>query len=350
MELKSYASDILEDAQILAQTKAFNSFSFRDCLNLLTELWGYCYERICLIDDGFYSRTVKLEQELTRLPPFVRHTIKVYHAQEVVGYNRHVYREAGMRDMVGAGTFYVSGNDLYCKDAIRVPVWLSYVPAPPFVTFTKNNRDPKILDEAPPEIAYDTRYGVYEISVSDEGAITFTSKLDTNYSVDGTDIFKRGDKDIVKLIPDYPYIFVSYEDTKTGDLSSYIFKNVLNSMEIIRFNPFDYQGRPSRVRFERARFNDYTGMGVTIYDQDDEQYKVLGWTPDTLLVYPTRVMYNYLVSHIAKRFASLNASTIPAVEEALAASRYEMNAFLKKDKSGWGRIDNVTRPTIGDYL
>jgi hypothetical protein len=348
MELKSYASDILEDAQTLAQTKAFNSFSFRDCLNLLTELWGYCYEKICLIDDGFYSTTVQLRRQLTRLPPFVRNTVKVYHAQEVIGYARQVYKEAGMRDLTGPGVFHISGNDLYCKDAERTTIWLSYTPAPPFVTFTKNNRDPKILDAEPP-VQTNMRYGNYDISVSG-GKYIFTSKIDGTLATDATDIFLRGAEDISAFIPNYPYIFVSYTNKNTGDYSSFIYKNALSSLEVIRYNPFDYQGMPSRVKFLKAKFNDYTGMGVTVLDQEDGLIKELGWTPDTLLVYPTRIMYNYLVSNVAKRFASINASVIPAVEEALAASRYEMGAFLKKDKSGWGRIDNVTRPTVGDYL
>jgi hypothetical protein len=274
--------------------------------------------------------------------------VKVYHAQEIVGYNRQVFKESGMRDLTGSGTFHISGNDVFCKDAERITVWLSYVPRPPFITFTKDNREPRVLTEVP-AIQYPMRYGSYSIKVTD-GVYTFISLLDGNYSLDGTEIFTRENKTITRFIPDYPYIFVSYSDTHTGDESSYIFKNVLSNVEIIRYNPFDYQGRPSRVRFERARFNDYTGNGVTIYDQDDGQYKQLGWTPDSLLVYPSRIMYNYLVANVAKRFASLNSSTIPAVEETLAQARYEMEAFLKKDKSGWGRIDNVTRPTIGDYL
>jgi hypothetical protein len=348
MRLRSYASDVLEDAQVLAQVKSFNSFSFRDCLNLLTELWGYCYEKICLIDDGYYSTTVRLTKELTTLPPFVKNTVKVYHAQEIVGYNRQVYKEAGMKDMISSGTFHLSGNDLFCQDAIHHTVWLSYVPQPKFVTFTKNNRDPAIVEPVPLPV-YDMRYGTYDIELKDDKYI-FTSKRDENYSVDLTDVFTKDERTITRFIPDWPYIFVSYEYTPTGDYESYIFKDVMHVPTCIRYNPFDYQGRPSNVRFEAARFNDYTGMGVTITDKSDGLTKKLGWTPDTLLVYPSRIMYNYLVANIAKRFASLNASVIPGVEEALAASRYEMSAFMKKDKAAWGRIDNVTRPTVGDFL
>jgi hypothetical protein len=349
MRLNSYASDVLEDAQVLAQVKSFNSFSFRDQLNLLTELWGYCYEKICLIDDGYYSTTVQLTQELTHLPPYVKNTVKVYHAQEIVGYNREVYKEAGMKDLVSGGTFYISGNDLYCRDAVFRQVFLSYVPQPKFVTFTKNNRDPKILNEAPPIVEATTSYGEYTLDKTDDKYV-FISKRDEDYTVDMTDAFTRPDKKVKTFILDYPYIFVTYYDTVIKNYESFIYKNVLGYMEVIRYNPFDYQGRPSNVQFLKARFNDYTGMGVVIQDHDDNLIKELGWTPDTLLTYPSRIMYNYLVANIAKRFASLNGSMIPGVEEALAASRYEMGAFLKKDKSGWGRIDNVTRPTLGDLI
>lgn len=344
MIFKSYASDALEDAMTLAQTKALNSFSFRDCINTITELWGYCYEKICMLDDGFYSTTVQLTQELTHLPRIVKNTVKVYASQEVVGFNRQVYKEAGMKDMVSSGSFHISGNDLYCKDALRRTVWLSYVPEPPFITFTKNNRDPKILTTSPPPIV-NNRYGTYTVN-----NYIFTSLVDGSITVDLSTLFLHPDKTITSFILDYPYVFVTYIHNATGDFESVIFKNVLGRSERIAYNPFDYQGRPSRVRYITAKFNDYTGMSCVVEDQDDGLIKELGWTPDTLLVYPSRIMYNYLVSNMAKRFASINGSTIQAVEEMLASARYEMSAFLKKDKSGWARIDNITRPSIGDFL
>jgi len=316
-----------------------------------------------MIDDGFYSTTVQLKDELTHLPPFVRNTVKVYHAQEVVGFNRQVYKEAGMRDMVSVGTFHISGNDLYCKDALSRIIWLSYVPEPPFLTFTKNNRDPKILTEWTPEAeTFQQRYGNFDVAYNDTySSFIFTNKIDPSIVNDLTFLFVKDGYNIVYFGCDNPYIFVSYQHIATGDYSSYIYKNVLGTPTVDRYNPFDYQGRPSNVKYLYSKFNDYTGMRTVIEDYDDMVYDVdtetyhpkikeLGWTPDSLIVYPNRILYNFLVANLAKRFATLNNSTIQGVEEKLASARYEMSAFLKKDKSGWGRIDNVTRPGIGDYL
>ena len=99
MQLQSYASDILEDAQVLSQQKAINSFSFRDHINTLTELWGYCYEAIARIDSGYYSRTVQLRTKLTTLPSFVKNAVRVYSAREQVGFARKMYQEAGMTEV-----------------------------------------------------------------------------------------------------------------------------------------------------------------------------------------------------------------------------------------------------------
>jgi len=354
VKLESFASDALEDAMNLAQTKALNSFSFRDCINTLTEIWSYTYEKVCMIDDGFYSTTVKLQDELTHLPPYVRNTVKVYHAQEVVGFNRQVYKEAGMRDLTSVGTFHISGNDLFCKDALSRTIWLSYVPEPPFVTFTKNNRDPRLLgpDYTIPPQSFEQRYGNYTVFINDTlDSFIFQNKIDTSIVNDLSYLFNKDNYTIVFWKADNPYVFITYQEVHTGDYSSYIFKNVLGNMEVQRYNPFDYQGRPSNVKYCDVKFNDYTGMRAIVSDYDDDgKIKELGWTPDTLLTYPNRIMYNYLVAMLAKRFATLNNSTIMGVEEKLAAARYEMSAFLKKDKSGWGRIDNVTRPGIGDFL
>jgi len=91
-------------------------------------------------------------------------------------------------------------------------------------------------------------------------------------------------------------------------------------------------------------------MGVVIRDYEDGLVKELGWTPDTLMIYPSRTMYNYMVASLARRFAALNGSTIMAVELALVQAEEEMAQWLKVNKSAWTRATNVTGPTLADWL
>ena len=144
VDTRHFASDALEDAMRLAQTKALNSYTFSDCLSFLNYAWSDIYSRMANIDDGYYGTNVKLTNKLTRLPPFVKNSIQVYSAQSPVGYDRLVYRDAGATDMTSSGVYKISGNDLYCPDAERKSVWLYYVPACPQVFFTHHNRDPKL--------------------------------------------------------------------------------------------------------------------------------------------------------------------------------------------------------------
>jgi len=379
VQLQSYASDLLEDAMILAQTKALNSFSFRDTINSLTELWGYCYERIAQIDAGYYSQTMRLTQKLTHLPPFVKNTIRVYSAREQIGFSRRLYMEAGMNDLNAPRTFHVSGNDIYCWDADLRTVWLEYIPEPPFITFTKNNRDPKILkadDDKAKKPYYEQRnYGMYRLwgreavekvgsssSISedivarlndDQYDIEFVHRMDNEAEPIVRNDLRRDGYEIVAFILDQPWLFITYQRIDDSDIvhyESFLTQWVLSNGPMLPYNPFDFQGRGSNVKFIQAEYNDYTGMGVTIEDQADGNFKVLGFTPDTLMTYPSRIMYNYMVASMAQRFAALNGATIMAVEIALVQAQDEMGLWMKKNKSAWMRANNVTGPQLSDFL
>jgi hypothetical protein len=363
VRLESYASDALEDAMQLASVKSINSFSFRDCINTMTEIWGQCYNYIAKVDQGFYSTTIKLKKRLTHMTPYVRNTITVYTGQGPTdeGFSRKVYKASGQNDMQSQFTYYISGNDLYCPDAEIRNVYCEYMPEPPFITFTKNNRDPKLFDEEPePWPNHDSnRFGIYDLvrPATPTDRWVLQHRIDPDASVDITDDIVRENWDIDVCILDFPYMFVTYKATAFGageeEFECWIWKNLTSRPTKSIYNPLDYTGHPSNVRFVNAKFNDYTGMGVQVEDfaaPPAERFKELGWTPDTLLVYPTRLMYNFLMASLAKRFAELNGSTVMAVESALASARLEMSQHLKKNQSGFFQITNVNGLTIGDLL
>lgn len=346
MRYTYYASDILESAMELAQSKALNSYSFRDCMNWLTELWQQCYERIAQVDDGFYSETVQLTDKLTHLPAFVKNSIKVYAARDIEGSQRIPYRASSMTDLHMSGMYHISGYDLYCPDVEHRTIWLNYIPEPPFITFTKNNRDPKIIKERPP-ISDNIRYGAY-ILLKDPYRLQSMHNKTTIKDI--SSLIERKGFTIETLILDYPYIFITYKDKATEDYSSFIYKDILTNPSAIFYNPFDYQGRPSRVKYLKAKWNDYTGMGVIVEDQEDGLIKELGWTPDTIMNYPSPIMRHYLVANLAKKFADINGAQLMAIENEVASANYELNNFLQVDKSAWMRIDRTTGRSIGDIL
>jgi hypothetical protein len=363
MHYTYYASDILEAAMELAQSKALNSYSFRDCMNWMTELWQNCYERIAQVDEGYYSKTIQLKKTLTTLPPFVRNTVRVYAARDIGGRpdelpNRFPYREASMTDLNATNVYRISGMDIYCADVGRSGriIWLEYTPEPPFITYTKNNRDPKILEEPPePPATPNTRYGSWTLSGNGSTAspYRFTSMHDSTNVVYVQDLLVREKHTILAMFLDYPYIFITYEEDDTGDWSSWILKDAIKCPSWIRFNPFDYQGRPSHVKYLQVKWNDYTGMGCVIEDQDAPEkykYKELGWTPDTIMWYPSPIMRNYMVAYMARKFADLNGAQIQAIENEIASVNYQIANFLARDKSAWFRFDRVLGPTLGDIL
>lgn len=372
IELNNFASDALEDAMRLAQTKALNSYTFSDCLSFLNYAWRDIYDRIAFIDDGYYGQNMRLTKKLTTLPPMVKNTMQVYAAQAPVGYLRTTYRESDGTDMVSSGTYQMSGNDLWCPDAERTAVWLYFVPACPQIFFTHHNRDPKILPEDT-EIKRNNVYGLFiitgetvdGISVNIDNAtredIKSITKLymehrHTHNREDVTDIFKSaalsdkedGQWDIVYISCDYPYIFITYEHSITHEHVSGFFNN---NKEFMQYNPFDFIGRNSDVEYIQCKWNDKTGMGVIIKDYNDNgNIKEIGWTPDTRLNYPAPEMYRYLVAKLADKFSALNESNVMGVQKELLEARYAFEAFLAKDKSAFKRIKNVNPATWGDWL
>ena len=384
VNMKPYASDALEDAMRLAQTKALNSYTFSDCLSYLNYAWRDIYDRMAMIDDGYYGVNVRLTKRMTKIPPFVKNTVLVYAAQSPQGYDRLVYRSSGTADLSSSGTYHISGTDLWCPDAERMTVWLYYVPACPQIFFTHHNRDPILHDDVPAterscvynafvlraydddgeEVIYDTssadavdREGMKSIAKwSLERRGSASGEAGEDITEDLTP--EEGDDDDGRWLAaycscDFPYIFMAFEHSVTGEHLSGFYDKDLHFNE---YNPFAFTGRNSDVEYIRTRWNDKTGMGVTVLDYNDRnpdgtpKCKELGWTPDTLLDYPIPEMYRYLVARLADKFSALNESNVMGVQKELVEARFAFEAYLEKDKSAWKRIVNVNPPTITDWL
>lgn len=372
IDTKPFASDALEDAMRLAQTKSLNSFTFSDCFNFLNYAWSDIYNRMAQIEAGYYSTTVKLTSKLTHLPPFVKSSIVVYSAQRPVGYNREVFRTSGNADLQSSATYNISGNDLYCPDAERRPVWLEYVPAAPLLFFTHHNRDPKILDTANKVMSND--YGLYQLNgvVGDGLPVPITVDTDlseltqlilvhkgTGAQEDITEFIIRDDDDetgnmtLCYISCAFPYIFVTYKNSITQLYTSGFYTR---DMSWNHYNPFAFTGKQSNVEYVQCEWNDKTGIGVTVKDHNDLDedgnpvIKQLGWTPDTQLDYPIPEMYRYLVARLADKFSALNETNVMGVQKELTEARYAFEAYFDKNKAAWKRINNVNPSTINDWV
>jgi hypothetical protein len=400
IKLNTFASDALDDAMRLAQTKALNSYAWADCLNFLNYAWMDMYQQISLVDSGYYSVTVRLTKKLTKLPMCFKNSIKVFAAQQQNSYNRELFRAAGQNDLQGWNTYHISGWDLYCHDAERRTVWLNYVPQQPMLFFTMNNRDPKLymdLDKLPTKVTATTQlYNMWEVRLEPAALgtknyihcdiitstpqryrvmfhyrntaagiqdVDATTIFQQAYGYDGIPVVVEPEWCLHSFISDFPYIFVTYRHEITGEYLSGFYKDLPNDNEFVEYNPFAYLGRNSNVEYLQAKWSDRTGLGVIVNDWNDmyvndqdplhelrPRIKELGWTPDTLLVYPGPEMYRLLVARLADKFSALNESEVLGIQKELTEAEYAFKTFLGKDKSSWARIDNVNGPTIGDWL
>ena len=393
VDVKPFASDALEDAMRLAQTKSLNSYTFSDCLNYLNYAWSDIYSRVACIDDGYYGVTVRITAKLTKLPKFVKNSIMIYEAQSPLDHMRIVYRSAGPTEYNASNVYKISGTDLWCPDAERRTVWLYYVPACPQLFFTHHNRDPIIHTPAINQtyddfIASITKYNftynlykLYSDVIEEESTdITRADILDsktwylkhrgTGEVEDITEMLQPEENEdgvwkICFISCDYPYIFITYEHSITGEHLSGI---ISSDRLFTAYNPFDFTGRNSDVEYLQVHWNDKTGMGVTIRDYNDSDtykyvdefnvehenvgnvVKELGWTPDTQLDYPAPELYRYLVARLADKLSALNESNIMGVQKELIEAKFAFEAFLNKDKSAWQRIENVNPSGIADWL
>jgi hypothetical protein len=269
----------------------------------------------------------------------------------------------------------------------------------PMIFFTRNNRDPKLF--APNEHATVRsadwslfRLRVYKAIAGGLAEIQFESETVTpndllnavqfelkhkdttqsEYNVDITEIIlsRAPDWQVCYISCEYPYIFVTYKHRITGEYHSGFYTSILKTPEFTDYNPFAFTGKDSNVEYVETHWNDKTGMGVIVADWNDlvqvssdrlperyikkgdkyyaPKYKELGWTPDTLLIYPAPEMYRYLVALLAEKLSALNESEVMGVGKELAEAKFAFEAFLAKDKSAWVRITNVNGPNFTDML
>lgn len=296
VDICPFASDALEDAMKLAQTKSLNSYTFSDCLNFLNYAWSDIYSQILTIDSGYYSKTVRLTSNKTRLPKCVKNSVMVYSAQRPDdGSLRTVYMQSRNSDLSSSNTYFISGPDLYCADATRKTVWLEYCPQPPQIFFTHHSRDPKIYPDGKDTvrskdyqlytIENDTGIDISDSTVTSEQiqqcsrwflrhkniAAGIRDNDITEYIIHEEDV-ENGRWELKYISCDFPYIFCSYQNNITKEWHSGFFDI---NMEWTNYNPFEWTGRNDNVEYIECHYNDKTGLGVVVKDWNDFDTKLL---------------------------------------------------------------------------
>ena len=296
IDICPFASDALEDAMRLAQTKSLNSYTFSDCLNFLNYVWSDIYSQILTIDSGYYSKTVRLTKKLTKLPKFVKNSITIYSAQRPDdGSLRTIFSQSRNSDLCSRGTYFISGTDLLCPDAENRTVWLEYCPQPAQIFFTYHNRDPKIFPDGH-DIVRNKDYQLFtlendlNINISDNHITGddisrcskwFLRHKNVNINARDNDITEyiirtseesEGKWELKYISCDFPYIFCSYQNNITNEWHSGFFDI---NMEWTDYNPFQWTGRNDNVEYIDCHWNDKTGLGVIVRDWNDIDTKLL---------------------------------------------------------------------------
>ena len=290
-----YASDALEDAMRLAQTKSLNSYTFSDCINFLNYVWSDIYSQICCIDSGYYSKTVQLTEKLTRLPKFVKNSVMIYSAQSPLDHNRKIYQQMNNMEMLQSGMYLISGTDLWCPDAGRGrKVWMEYCPQPAQIFFTHHNRDPKLYPDGH-ESKRNNIYNLFQLIGKDNLNVSDMTVTQEQIAASDTWVLRHRntlagipDNDITSFIIreqdadgkwelkfiscDYPYIFCSYQHNITGEWVSGFFDK---DMEWTDYNPFSWLGRNDNVEYLVCNYNDKTGLGVIVNDWNDLETRLI---------------------------------------------------------------------------
>lgn len=358
-----FCSDIVKKAFRAAHQQAMNQFGFDDLRYIINQQWRYIYERIAQIDGGFYNQKVALNNRLTQMEPMVLRTVQVFREDPYTGI-REIFKHGDNTQYNSRRTYYIEGNDLYCQEAAyNNYIFCEYTPAPKELFFTMNNRTPEYLPQTyvPPPIT--NRYHSYLLIQS--GSNYFLQHINNpSNTYDITPILSRGIGTsntlytIASVIPSYPYCFVSYKHNNSGEYSSYILKNLLGAVERHYYNPFEYTGRHSNVKFIEAKHNEDNGMYCVVQDYDDidpntgivPAIKKLGWTPDTVIDFPHDCVFDLLVANTALRIANRNESEFKDIEYMVQKAELELNMWIKKDANNFYRINNTVGRRWSDYI
>lgn len=313
--------EIIQEATTLANARNTAFVDFSLATNLLNIEYRKLYDEVVTSTNDFVKE-IDLYSEETILPD------DCYTIISVVNENRPLSKVPAGNDLTG---YYVVNNVLYTKQYKKTKVRYSPIPdtltAPDVAEEISSsgiptNNMPYSLTDNNGTLSYavlpttsigGTAYytseycgGILAVRTDytkfywSNDNISYGSLINSKYDV--TDYFRLsingGTEYPVNVQISNPYIIVSYSNSRAPIFIYTGFERAVWNYNII-------YGKPTHGRIVAFTSNDATGKGVVWYNSDDGKYYHCSFVPDTVLSYPTSVLFTLLEYRIAATLLGL---------------------------------------------
>lgn len=334
--IQKSAREIIQNATTLANARNTSFIDFPLATNLLNIEYRRLYDDVVTNSLDFVTE-IKLEAEETILPEDCYHVISVIDGNGDALLRQPVLNE---RDVRG---FCIQNGVLKTKQYKGAV--LRYSPIPD--TITAPDKAEEITDETVLN-SIPTDGGIYNVEGDDVFSLTFTAHTGTTITKDTKTyqcfnycggilvIHKTNNKldeaywadttnnlaDIVA--PEFDVYEAFHLTTSSGDfvpvniqvsdpyiICTYL-SNIYNKTMYI-FTGFDktvwnyniIKGKPTYGTIVAFTANDNTGKGVVWHDETSDKYYYCSFVPDTILSYPTSVLFTLLEYRLAAQIVGL---------------------------------------------
>lgn len=334
--IQKSAREIIQNATTLANARNTSFIDFPLATNLLNIEYRRLYDDVVTNSLDFVTE-VKLEAEETILPNDCYHVISVIDGNGDALLRQPVLNE---RDVRG---FCIQNGVLKTKQYKGAV--LRYSPIPD--TITAPDKAEEITDETVLN-SIPTDGGIYNVEGDDVHTLTFTSHVDATLTINNKtyqcfnycggilvihktnnildeaywtdtthtladivatefDIYEAfhlttnsGDFVPINIQVSDPYIICTYL-TSLSKKTMYIFTGFDKTV----WNYNIIKGRPTYGTIVAFTANDNTGKGVVWHDETSDKYYYCSFVPDTILSYPTSVLFTLLEYRLAAQIIGL---------------------------------------------
>lgn len=355
--ITSTAREIISHATTLANARNTSFVDFQLATNLLNTEYRKLYDDIVTNTLDFVIE-LELTGEETTLPDNCYHIISVVNSKTGVPLT-----QSPAKNPKFAG-YYIQNGTIYTKQWHNVVV--KYAPIPDTITAP----DKAIEIEDTTSIPIDNL--PYSITGTEADSLTFTAATAT----DGYYIFNYiGGKLYISV--DYSHFYWIDSDTNPEDFEDYEITDTFTYSEFgTEYTPINVQvsdpyiivsygdnlpififtgwdkavwnyniifGKRTYGRIVAFTSNDLTGYGVVWYNSEDSKYYYCSFVPDTVLAYPTSVLFTLLEYRIAATLLGLlGMDNNHLVNTLLPNAEVQLYKTLSYG-SGVSRITNSTR-------
>lgn len=372
--IQKSAREIIQNATTLANARNTSFIDFPLATNLLNIEYRRLYDDVVTNSLDFVTE-VKLEAEETILPDDCYHVISVIDGNGDALLRQPVLNE---RDVRG---FCIQNGVLKTKQYKGAV--LRYSPIPDTITApdkAEEITDETVLDSIP------TDGGIYDVEGDDVFSLTFTPHVDATLTIDtktyqcfnycgGILVIHKTNNildeaywtDTTRTLrnivaPEFNVYEAFRLTTSSGNFvpvniqvsDPYIICTYLTSLykkTMYIFTGFDktiwnyniIKGRPTYGTIVAFTANDNTGKGVVWHDEINDKYYYCSFVPDTILSYPTSVLFTLLEYRLAAQIVGLTGMENNYLTEKLIPEAEIQFYKTLSFGNASSRINNVNR-------